>query len=70
MRGRVRVGHSKVDAVGEEKRAGAGIVKFVAVVALNCLDRVAELSFHIREKVRQRRESVRFEPQGKRPKIV
>ena len=54
--------------MGEEERAGAGIVEFAAVVALNCLDRVAELSFHISEKVRQCRESVRFEPQGKRPK--
>ena len=62
MRGRVRVGHLKVDAVGEEERAGARIVEFTAVVALNCLERVAELSIHISEKVRQRRESVRFEP--------
>lgn len=55
---------------------GAGIVKFVAVVTLNCLDCVVKLCLHIAEKVRERErvresgECFRFKPQRKGPEVV
>jgi hypothetical protein len=46
--------------MSEEERAGRGVVKLEAVVALNCLDRGVELHAHIGKKVRNDTESIRF----------
>ena len=59
--------HAKMDAVGEEERAGARVVKLVAIVALNYLDAGAELGLHIGKEICQNREHVRFEAQRQRP---
>jgi hypothetical protein len=40
-----------VDAVGQEERAGAGVIELFAIVALDCLDGDAELGLHMSEKV-------------------
>jgi hypothetical protein len=53
--------HAKHDTVGEEERAGRGMIKFTAIVALNCLDGGVELRAHIREKMGEYAKSVRFE---------
>ena len=39
--------HPEDDSMSEEERAGRGVVKLVAVVALNCLDGGVELRAHI-----------------------
>ena len=53
--------HPKDDSMGEEERAGRGVVKLAAVVALNCLDGGGELRAHIREEIRDCTKSIRFE---------
>ena len=53
--------HPKDDTVGEEERAGRGMIEFTAIVALNCLDGGVELRAHIREKMGEYGESVGFE---------
>ena len=40
-----------MDVVGQEERAGAGVIKLFAVVTLDCLDGDTELSLHMSEKV-------------------
>ena len=50
----------KDDSMGEEERAGRGVVKLAAVVALNCLDGGVKLRANIREKVRNNIESFRL----------
>ena len=40
-----------MDAVGQEERAGAGVIELFAVVALDCLDGDAKLGLHMSEKV-------------------
>ena len=50
-----------MDAVGQEERAGAGVVKLFAVVALDCLDGDAELGLHRSEKVSEGGIRVRLE---------
>ena len=49
--GSIGARHAKVDAIGEEERAGAGVIKLLAVVALNCLDGSAKLSTHIGKEI-------------------
>jgi len=49
--GGVGTGHAQVDAVGQEERAGTGVIELFAVVALDCLDGDAELGLHMSEKV-------------------
>ena len=46
--------------MGEEERAGAGVIKLAAIVALNCLDGGAILSRHMNKEVSQSRERVRL----------
>jgi hypothetical protein len=53
--------------VSREERVSAVIVKFAAVVTLEPLDRNTKLCMNIDEKIRQGRESVRLESQGKCP---
>ena len=53
--------HPKDDTVGEEERARRGMVKFAAVVALNCLDGGVELRAHIREKMNENAKCVGLE---------
>ena len=43
LRRGVEAGHAEMDALGEEERAGTGVVKLFPVVALNCLDSGAKL---------------------------
>ena len=58
--GGVGTGQGQVDSVGQEERAGAGVVKLFAVVALNRLDRSIELDMHISEEVSKSRIRVRL----------
>jgi len=43
--------HAEMHAVGEEERARAGVVKLLAVVALDCLHSRAKLSSQVGKKV-------------------
>lgn len=54
--------------MGEEERAGAGVVKLATVVTLDVLDRGTELCSHIREKMRDSGKSVGLKTKRKRPK--
>ena len=63
--GSVWVRHPEDYIVGEEERAGRGVIKLAAVVALNCLDRGVELCACVRKKVRQDAEGVGFEVERK-----
>ena len=56
--------------MGEEERVGAGIVEFATVVALNYLNRGAELRAHIREKIREDAKSVGHKAKRKSPGVV
>ena len=51
LRRGVGTGHAEVYAVGEEERARAGVVKLLAVVALDCLDGGVELGTHISKEI-------------------
>ena len=61
MGGRVGARHAQVYAISQEERAGIGVVKLLAVVALDCLDGDAELGLHISEKVSEGGIRVRLE---------
>jgi hypothetical protein len=56
--------------MGEEERAGRGVVKLAAVVALNGLNRGAKLSTCKSEKIGQRLKGLRFETKRKCPGIM
>ena len=56
--------------MGEEERAGGGVVKLPAVVALDGLHGHAKLSVHVGKEVSERRESVRFQLQRKSPQVM
>jgi hypothetical protein len=47
--------------MSEEERAGRGVIKLAAVVALNCLDGGVELRAHIGKKVRYDAKGFRFQ---------
>ena len=47
--------------MSEEERAGRGMIKFTAVIALNCLDGGVELRAHIREKMNENTKCVGLE---------
>ena len=49
---------AKVNTVGEEERAGGGVVKLPAVVALDALHSHAKLSVHEGKEMSERREGV------------
>ena len=42
-----------MDAVGQEERAGAGVIELFAVVALDCLDGDSELGLHMSKELRE-----------------
>ena len=52
--------HAKGNTVGEKERAGQGIVKLPAVVALDALDGGAKLRVSISKKIGKSRKSVGF----------
>ena len=56
--------------MGEEERAGRGVIELVAIVALNCLDRGIKLCAHIREKVRKDAKGIGLEASRKRLGVV
>jgi hypothetical protein len=56
--------------MGEEERAGTGVIKLATVVALNSLNGGAELSTSIAKKIRQSRKGVRFQFQRECPQKV
>ena len=58
--GGVGARHMEMSAMSQEERAGAGDMKLVAIVALNCLDGGAILSGHMNKEVSQSRERVRL----------
>ena len=49
-----------MNALGEEERPSAGVIKLLPVVALNRLDRSTKLGMHISEEVSQSRICVRL----------
>ena len=53
--------------MSEEERVGARVIKLFCVVALDYFHDAAELSRHIGKEVSNRRESVKFKFQKKRP---
>jgi len=66
----VEAGHAEVNTVGEEERAGGGVVKLPAVVALDGLHGHAKLSVHVGKEMSERRESVRFQLQRKSSQVM
>ena len=66
----VWAGHAKVNAIGEEERAGGGVVKFTSIIALDSLHSSAKLSGDKSKKVSKHREGVRFQLQRKSPQII
>ena len=59
--------HAQVCTMGEEERAGAGVIELPTIVALDGLHCGAKLGANIREKVSQSSEGVKFEAQSKHP---
>ena len=51
LSGGVGAGHAQVNDIGQDKSAGAGVVKLFAVVALNGLDGGVELGAHISKEI-------------------
>ena len=49
---------AKVNTVGEEERAGGGVVKLTVIIALNGLHSCAQLSVHKGKETSERREGV------------
>ena len=49
---------AKVNTVGEEERAGGGVVKLTVIIALNGLHSCAQLSVHKGKEMSERREGV------------
>ena len=60
LRGGVGARHPEMSAMSQEERAGAGVIKLAAIVALNCLDGGSILSSHMNKEVSQSRERVRL----------
>jgi hypothetical protein len=56
----MRIGHANEDAMSEEKGTGGGVIEFATIVALDGLNRCAELSSDIRKKVRKGRKCVQL----------
>ena len=56
--------------MGEKERAGLGIIKFTAIVALDALDGGAELRANMSKKIRKNRKSLGFEAKRKGPHVV
>ena len=54
--------HAQVDAMCQKERAGVGVVKLFAIVALDCLDCDSKLSLHMSEKMSESGICVRLEP--------
>jgi hypothetical protein len=59
-----------MNTMGKKESAGAGVIKLVAIVALDSLDGGAKLSVHKGEKMSEGRKSVEFKPQGEHPQIM
>ena len=59
-----------MNTVHKEERAGGGVVKLPAIVALKGLHSSAKLSVHEGKEVSERRESVRFQLQWKIPQVM
>jgi hypothetical protein len=60
LRRGVGAGHTE-DTMGEEERAGAGVVELTSIVTLHIFNGDAKLCFHIGEKMSEGRESIRFQ---------
>jgi hypothetical protein len=50
--------HAKVNTVGEEERAGGGVVKLTVIIALNGPHSCAQLSMHEGKEMSERGEGV------------
>lgn len=61
--------HPKMNTMGKKESADAGVIKLVAIVALDSLDG-AKLSVHKGEKMSEGRKSVEFKLQGEHPQIM
>ena len=62
--------HAEGNTVGEEERAGLGIVEFTAIVALDALDGGAKLCANISKKIRKCGKCLGFEAKWKSPNVV
>ena len=62
--------HAKNGTVREEERAGRGVVKLAAIVALDSLHGSAKLRAHMGKKVSNSGESIGFKPKSKCPSIM
>jgi hypothetical protein len=67
LRQSVGAGHPKMNVVGEEESARAGVVKLTTVIALNSFDGNTKLGMHIGEEMSKGCKSVRLELYGKSP---
>jgi len=56
-----------MNAPSEEERAGSGVIKLFAIVAVNGFDASAKLGGGVGEEVGDRAESVRFKAKRKSP---
>ena len=56
--------------MGEKERAGLGIIKFTAIVALDALDGGAELGVNKSEEIGKGGKNLGFEAERKRPNVV
>ena len=54
--------HPEMSAMGEEERAGAGVIKLAAIVALNCLYGGAILGGHMSKEVSKSGKRVKLQP--------
>ena len=57
-------------AVGEEERAGAGVVELPTIVALDGFHGGTKLSMQIGEEVSQSSKGIKLEAQGGHPKVM
>ena len=62
--------HSKGDTMGEEERAGGGVVELTSIIALHALDGATELSGDVREKIGEGGKSIGFKTKWERPSVV
>ena len=62
--------HAECNTVGEKERAGGGIIKFTAIVALNALDGGAKLRANVSEKIGKSGKCLRFKAKRKSPNVV
>jgi hypothetical protein len=64
------VGHPKVHAMRKEKLPQGGVVELIPIVALDTLNRAAELSANKRKELGDSQKGVRLQAQKESPRVV